>query len=104
MRVLLCALALAGVMVLSGCTTRAIGPVMAAVTVDEKGPVSMGDVNAGTKVGMSKAEGILVVAYGDASIAAAMKDGGLTKVHHVDNETFNVLGIYARYRTIVYGE
>ena len=82
----------------------AIGPVMAAVTVDEKGPVAMGDVNAGTKVGMSQAEGILVVAYGDASISAAMKDGGLTKIHHVDNETFNVLGIYARYKTIVYGE
>ena len=58
----------------------------------------MGDANAGTKVGMSQAEGILVVAYGDASISAAMKDGNLTRVHHVDKETFDVLGIYARYQ------
>ena len=103
MRVLLCALALAAVAILSGCV-MATGSVNAAVVVDEKGPVAMGDASAGTKVGMSQAEGILVVAYGDASISAAMKDGNLTKVHHVDKETFSVLGIYARYKTIVYGE
>jgi len=105
MRVLLCALALVGAVALNGCSARAIGPVMAIVTVDEKGPKAMGDASVGsTKVGVSQAEGILVVAYGDASIPAAMKNGGLTKVHHVDNETFNVLGIYARYKTVVYGE
>ena len=32
-----------------------------------------------------------------------MKDGGLTKVHHVDNETFKCWDD-ARYKTIVYGE
>lgn len=104
MRVLLCALALAGVVALSGCTAMAIGPVVAAITIDEKGPVSVGDMKAGMKVGVAQAEGILVVGYGDASIVAAMKDGNITRVHHVDNETLNVLGIYARYKTIVYGE
>ncbi len=104
MRVLLCVLAFAGVVSLSGCSVMTTGAVHAAVVVDEKGPVAMGDADAGTKVGMSQAEGILVVAYGDASISAAMKDGNLTRVHHVDKETFNVLGIYGRYRTIVYGE
>ena len=38
---------------------------------------------------------------GDASISAAMKNGGITRVHHVDNETTNLLGIYAKYVTIV---
>jgi len=104
MRLSLCALALVGLVVLTGCTAVAIGPVVAAVTIDEKGPVSVGDMRAGMKVGMAQAEGILVVAYGDASIVAAMKDANITRVHHVDNETFNVLGIYARYKTIVYGE
>jgi hypothetical protein len=104
MRVLLCVLALVGVVALSGCSAIAVAPVCAWITVDEKGPTSMGDASAGMKVGMSQAEGILVVAYGDASISAAMKDGGLTKVHHVDSESFNVLGIYARHKTIVYGE
>jgi hypothetical protein len=72
--------------------------------VDQKAPVSMGDASAGTKVGMSMAQGIVLVGYGDASISAAMKDGNLSKVHHVDNETFSVLGLYSRYKTIVYGE
>ena len=103
MRVLLCAMAFVGVVALTGCTF-AVSPVHAAITLDVKGPISMGDASAGTKVGMSQAEGIVLVAYGDASISAAMKDGGLTKVHHVDKECFNVLGVYARSKTIVYGE
>jgi len=104
MRLSLCALVLVGLVVLTGCTAMAIGPVVAAITVDEKGPVSVGDTKAGMKVGMAQAEGILVVGYGDASIVAAMKDGNITRVHHIDNETLNVLGIYARYKTVVYGE
>jgi len=105
MRLSLCALVLVGLVVLTGCSAMAIGPVVAMVTVDEKGPVSVGDLRAGsTKVGVAQAEGILVVSYGDASISAAMANASITKVHHVDNETFNVLGIYARYKTIVYGE
>ena len=101
---LVCAVALVGLAVLAGCTAVPTGPVIAAITLDEKGPVAVGDMRAGMKVGVAQAEGILVVSYGDASIAAAMKEGGITKVHHVDNETFGVLGVYARYKTIVYGE
>jgi hypothetical protein len=101
---LLCALAMLGLVVLTGCSAIPTGPVIAMVVVDEKGPVSVGDMRAGMKVGVAQAEGILVVAYGDASIMAAMKDANITKVHHVDNETFGVLGIYARYKTVVYGE
>jgi hypothetical protein len=101
---LLCALGLLGLVVLTGCSAIPTGPVIAMVVVDEKGPVSVGDTHAGMKVGVAQAEGILVVAYGDASIVAAMKEANITKVHHVDNETFGVLGIYARYKTVVYGE
>jgi hypothetical protein len=101
---LLCALGLLGLVVLTGCSAIPTGPVIAAIVIDEKGPVSVGDMRAGMKVGVAQAEGILVVAYGDASIVAAMKDANITKVHHVDNETFGVLGVYARYKTVVYGE
>ena len=105
MRALLCALALVGVVALSGCTAFPNAPVVGSlVTDDVKGPVAVGDMKVGTKVGMAQAEGILGVAYGDASIVAAMHEGNITKVHHVDSETFGVLGIYARYKTIVYGE
>jgi hypothetical protein len=41
---------------------------------------------------------------GDASISAAAQNGGITRIHHVDHETMNILGIYAKYTTIVYGE
>jgi hypothetical protein len=45
-----------------------------------------------------------VFATGDASITAAATNGGITKIHHVDHETLNILGIYARYVTVVHGE
>ena len=89
---------------LAGCATVAHGPVTAPVTIDMKGPVSAGPAPTSPKTGTSEAWGILVFATGDASISAAMRNGGITRVHHVDNETLNILGIYAKYTTIVYGE
>jgi len=55
-------------------------------------------------MGTAKATAIIGIATGDASIAAAMSNGGITKVHHVDTEVTNILGIYATYTTVVYGE
>ena len=43
-------------------------------------------------------------AVGDASIEAAAKAGGITKIHHVDFKSHSVIGIYAEFTTIVYGE
>jgi len=45
-----------------------------------------------------------VFATGDASISAAAASGGISRIHHVDHETLNILGIYAKYTTVVYGE
>lgn len=45
-----------------------------------------------------------LVAVGDASIETAAKNGGITKIHHIDHKTWNILGIYGKYTTIVYGE
>jgi TRL-like protein family len=33
-----------------------------------------------------------------------MRNGGITQIHHVDHETTSILGVYAKYITIVYGE
>lgn len=44
-----------------------------------------------------------LVAFGDASVASAKADGGISKVSTVDNSAFNVLGLYGRYCTIVKG-
>jgi TRL-like protein family len=99
---LLCALGCA--VLLTGCAAVAHGPVTAPITIDMKGPVSAGPAAKSPKVGRAEAWGILLYATGDASIAAAMNNGGITRIHHIDNETMNILGIYAKYTTIVHGE
>jgi len=88
----------------TGCAAVAHGPVTAPVTLNMSGPVSAGPAMTSPKVGRSEAWGILVYATGDASISAAARNGGIARIHHVDHETMNILGIYARYTTIVYGE
>ncbi|MCD7935696.1 MAG: TRL-like family protein [Tannerellaceae bacterium] len=58
-----------------------------------------------TKVGKSTATSILnIVATGDASYQTAAKSAGITKITHVDERSYTVLGIYTTYETIVYGE
>ena len=88
---------------LSGCAI-AHAPVTAPLTLNQRGPVSAGTAAGQAKVGRATAVGIIMYATGDASISAAMANGGITRVHHVDHETLNLFGIYARYTTIVYGE
>jgi hypothetical protein len=62
--------------------------------------------NAGaSKIGQSEATSILGwVATGDASIDKAAKSAGITKIHHVDYKAKSILGFYAKYTTVVYGE
>jgi len=64
-----------------------------------------GDSQVGqSKVGRAQAEGIILVAFGDASIKEACDDAKITRIHHVDSEELNVLCIYCRKVTVVYGE
>lgn len=57
------------------------------------------------KVSRATATNILgIIATGDASLEAAMKQGGITKVHHVDQEVTSILGLWSTYTIIVYGE
>jgi hypothetical protein len=88
---------------LTGCALSH-GPVMAPITINMKGPVSAGPAPTSPKIGRAEAWGILVFSTGDASISAAMQNGGITRIHHVDHETQNFLGIWAKYTTIVHGE
>lgn len=43
-------------------------------------------------------------ATGDASIEEAAKEGGITKITHVDWKAKNILGVYGEYTVTVYGE
>jgi TRL-like protein family len=45
-----------------------------------------------------------LVATGDCSIETAEKNGGITKVNHIDWKADNVLGIVGTYTLTVYGE
>jgi hypothetical protein len=96
-------LALSCVVILGGCAV-AHGPVTAGITLNMRGPVTAGPAATSPKVGRAEAWGILVYATGDASITEAARNGGITRIHHVDHETTNILGLYARYVTVVYGE
>lgn len=59
----------------------------------------------GTKVGSSSSTGVLgLVVVGDASIQAAANKAGIKKISHVDIKKTSVLGLFAKYETIVYGE
>ena len=89
---------------LTGCAAVGHAPVTALITLEEKGPVAMGTAAGSSKVGRAEAWGILVFATGDASIRTAMRNGGITRVHHVDHETTSWFGVYSSYTTIVYGE
>ena len=60
----------------------------------------------GSKVGVAQAYSLFwLVSWGDASYAAAAKNGNITVLKHSDQETTQIfLGIYTRWRIIVYGD
>ncbi len=60
----------------------------------------------GQKTGKAAMYSVLgLVAWGDASTAAAAKQGGLSTVNHMDKEFLNIVfGIYTKSTTIVYGD
>jgi hypothetical protein len=60
----------------------------------------------GSKVGTAEAYSLLwLVAWGDASYAAAARNGDIKVLKHADQQSFQVLlGLYTRFRIIVYGD
>jgi hypothetical protein len=60
----------------------------------------------GHKQGKASSFSVLgLVAWGDASTAAAAKNGGITTVNHMDSEFTNIFfGVYTESTTIVYGD
>lgn len=58
----------------------------------------------GSKVGRATATSYCgLIALGDASIAAAKKQGGISSVSSVDRERTSILGIISTYTTVVRG-
>jgi len=96
------------VLTVLGCAGAGLGPTYGLLSTDVKYPAlrtAVENDGVGTKVGTSMSKNVLGwVATGDCSMAAAMKNGGITKVHTVDYHVMNILGVYAEYTTIVTGE
>lgn len=87
----------------SGCATAI--PAGAFYTeVGFPGGVGSGDMSY-SKVGKATSSSYFaLIATGDASIEAAAKNGGITKIKWVDYKTKNILGFIGEYTTYVYGD
>lgn len=95
---------LLSLMLSAGCHTPLKGVAWAPV-VKVKSVLAVGDTTVGyDKIGESKWEGLLFLCRGDASLAAAMEDGGISQIHHVELEQLSVLGIYTEEIVRVYGQ
>ncbi len=91
-------------LVLTGCA-MSTSPVTGTVFSNVKAPVTATGYTRYHKVGTASAHSILgIVALGDASIQAAMENGDIKSVHHADYQSTSFLGLYARYKVIVYGD
>ncbi len=89
---------------LSSCaTSHPVGVIYTEVQLPNSA-VTQDDV-AYTKVGIAKATSVLgLVAMGDASQRAAIRNGKISKIKYVDYSARNILGIYGEYTTTVYGD
>jgi hypothetical protein len=94
---------LALVSLFTGCATQIP---YGMILIDNTLPLQVGDASAkSTKVGTATSQSYLaMIAVGDSSINTAAKNGGITKINHVDWQVKNMLGIIGEYTTTVYGE
>lgn len=85
--------------VLSSCGAPRVG----SLYTDVKAPVAAGS-GGGSRVGTATSQTILgLVAMGDASIATAKRNGGISSVSSVDEHIQSILGIITTYTTTVRG-
>ena len=96
---------------LTGCAGYVVTPVTLAPAIifaDHSAPLDTNFQNtqiAGLKMGEASVTNILgLISYGDASARAAAEDGEISRIHHSDYHFKNILGIWSKYTTIVYGE
>jgi hypothetical protein len=88
---------------LSGCAT-ARAPITGFWYTDAHGPVGATSNQAGNRVGEACSTSILgLVGTGDSSIEAARRNGGITMISSVDDHATSILGVWAKYCTIVRG-
>ena len=94
------------VALLTGCAYPIVeSPAVGIIYTEVEAPIGATSNAESTKVGTLMCESILgLIAIGDASIEAAMQDGEITKIHHIDHYSRSILGVYGVYQVRVYGE
>lgn len=96
----------ASTVLMTGCGVIPMkGASLAPITIDHivSDPVVDNSVRP-IKRGEAYSGGILIFNTGDNSIDTAMRNGGISKVHHVNYSIMNILYLYNQTTTIVYGE
>ena len=79
-------------------------PLAGGIYTDTQSGLSATSNQAGNRVGEACATSILgLVATGDASIEAARRNGGITMITSADESVMGILGIYAKYCSVVRG-
>ena len=67
--------------------------------------VEFEDTRLGSKKGEATSSSVLsLFAFGDASAAAAVRDGGITTIYHADYKYFNVFFFYSSFTLVLYGD
>jgi hypothetical protein len=100
-------LSLATICCVNGCLQAPVVPPTALLYTNIKAPLDIDAQNTpiGSRRGESSSRNILgLAAFGDASLRAAAEDGGLQLIQTADYSYFNILGVYQKYTTVVYGE
>ena len=85
-------------MMLAGCVKS---PLVGGIYTDVKDGLAVTGNAGSSKVGTAEAKGY---ALGDASIQAAAREAGITRIHHVDYQAKSYVGVYTIYTIIVYGD
>lgn len=92
-------------LLLSGCYSAPVMPPSGFIYSNVEAPISLGGSDSGTRRGEASASALLgMIAWGDASSATAMKEGGITTLKRLDYEFFNFLGLYQSFTTVAHGD
>ncbi len=105
MKKILLSLSCVAMLGLASCSTITTGSGMGVLyTGVSEGQIATSNA-LGSKVGTSSSIGVLgLISAGDASIQTAAHSAGINKISHVDVKKTSVLGLFASYKTLVYGE
>ena len=103
-RIAVSAIMIVGALSMGGCAINFAGPLPGSIYTDVKFGDTATSVTSTLKKGKACAVSILgLVALGDASVATAKTNGGVTEVSSVDHTDRAILGVWAEHCTVVRG-